>query len=195
MKLVNYQLQTQIECLSQDKPKDFFKDYLTTILEDSVKPYFQKADYVGLSLQELKFKIDTLTSNIAELQQLKKKLSVSLEIAKEITASVLIDNGIDRIDGNIISSITLTTPTSKTKTELKILNNNEVMKLGYVKFEPDIEAIEKALLTKEGLKELTDLVSIKETTVTTPAKVKINAKRTSSNNTEIDELLIVKKAA
>lgn len=195
MKLVNYQLQTQIECLSQDKPKDFFKDYLTTILEDSVKPYFQKADYVGLSLQELKFKIDTLSSNITELQQLKKKLSVSLEIAKEITASVFIDNGIDRIDGNIISSITLTTPTSKTKTELKILNNNEVMKLGYVKFEPDIEAIEKALLTEDGLKELTNLVSIKETIVTVPAKVKINAKRTSSNNTEIDELLIVKKAA
>ena len=54
MKLVNYQLQTQIEYLSDDKPNNFFKEYLQSILEDTSKPYYQRADYIGLSLNEIK---------------------------------------------------------------------------------------------------------------------------------------------
>ena len=72
MKLVNYQLQTQIEYLSEDKPSNFFKAYLQSILEDTSKPYYQRADYIGLSLNEIKSKIDTLSSDISELQALKK---------------------------------------------------------------------------------------------------------------------------
>ena len=141
MKLINYQLQTQIEYLSEDKSKQHFKDYIKLILEDTSKPYYQRADYIGLSLNEIKSKIDFLAKDIADLQTLKKKLTSSLEIAKELTANVLVENGIDRIDGNIISSLTLTTPTSKTKDEILIKNENAVMSLGYVKFSVDIEAI------------------------------------------------------
>ena len=74
MKLVNYQLQTQIEYLAEEKSNEFFKKYLQSILEDTSKPYYQRADYIGLSLNEIKSKIDTLTSDISELQALKKKL-------------------------------------------------------------------------------------------------------------------------
>ena len=74
MKLVNYQLQTQIEYLADDKSNNFFKEYLQSILEDTSKPYYQRADYIGLSLNEIKSKIDTLTSDISELQTLKKRL-------------------------------------------------------------------------------------------------------------------------
>ena len=102
MKLVNYQLQTQIEYLIDDKPNNFFKEYLQGILEDTSKPYYQRADYIGLSLNEIKSKIDTLTSDISDLQALKKRLNSALEIAKELTANVFLENGIDRIDGNII---------------------------------------------------------------------------------------------
>jgi hypothetical protein len=199
MKLVNYQLQTQIEYLSEDKSKQHFKDYIKLILEDTSKPYYQRADYIGLSLNEIKSKIDTLASDISDLQTLKKKLTSSLEIAKELTANVLVENGIDRIDGNIISSLTLTTPTSKTKDEILIKNENAVMSLGYVKFSVDIEAIEKALQTKEGKKELKKFVDIATITVTTPSKIKVNTKRVSANNTlniesrETDEILIIEE--
>ena len=198
MKLVNYQLQTQIEYLGENKTNSHFKDYLKSVLEDTSKPYYQRADYIGLSLNEIKSKIDTLTSNISDLQALKKKLNSALEIAKELTANVFLENGIDRIDGNIISSLTLTNPTSKTKDEILIKNENALINLGYVKFSVDYEAIEKALQTKEGKKELKKFVEVTPITISTPAKIKVNTKRTSVNNTEIeanetDEILIIEE--
>ena len=198
MKLINYALQTQIEYLSENKTNSHFKDYLKSILEDTSKPYYQRADYIGLSMQEIKSKIDTLTSDISELQALKKKLSNALDIAKVQVAEIFLSNGIDRIDGNIISSLTLTNPTTKTKDEILIKDEKTLINLGYVKFSVDIEAIEKALLTKEGKKELKKLVDVMPITVTTPAKIKVNTKRTSANNVqtevnETDEILVIEQ--
>ena len=198
MKLINYQLQTQIEYLSDENKSnnEFFKKYLQSILEDTSKPYYQRADYIGLSMQEIKSKIDTLSSDISELQALKKKLSNALEIAKVQVAEIFLANGIDRIDGNIISSLTLTNPTSKTKDEILIKNEEALINLGYVKFSVDMDAVEKALQTKEGKKELKKLVDVIPITVTTPAKIKVNTKKTSANNTqtvETDEILVIEE--
>ena len=196
MKLVNYQLQNQIEHLGEDKPNNFFKEYLQSILEDTSKPYYQRADYIGLSLNEIKSKIDTLTSDISDLQALKKKLSNALEIAKVQVADIFIANGIDRIDGNIISSLTLTNPTTKTKDEILIKDEKTLINLGYVKFSVDLEAIEKALQTEEGKKELKKFVEVIPITVTTPAKIKVNTKRISVNNVEVievDEILVIEE--
>ena len=196
MKLVNYQLQTQIEYLGENKTNSHFKDYLKSVLEDTSKPYYQRADYIGLSMQEIKSKIDTLTSDIQDLQALKKRLNSALEIAKELTANVFLENGIDRIDGNIISSLTLSNATSKTKDEIFIKDENAVMTLGYVKFSVDYEAIEKALQTKEGRKELKKFVDVTTLTITNPAKIKVNTKRTSANNVEAvetDEILVIEQ--
>ena len=196
MKLVNYQLQTQIEYLSDEKSNNFFKEYLQGILEDTSKPYYQRADYIGLSLNEIKNKIDTLSSDISDLQALKKKLTSALDIAKVQVAEIFIANGIDRIDGNIISSLTLANATSKTKDEIIIKNEEALINLGYVKFSVDLEAVEKALQTKEGKKELKKLVDVIPITVSTPAKIKVNTKRTSANNTqtvETDEILVIEE--
>lgn len=63
-----------------------------------------------------------------------------------------------------------------------------------MKFSVDVEAVEKALQTKEGKKELKKYVDVIPITVTTPAKVKINTKRNPSNNTiEIDEILVIEE--
>jgi outer membrane murein-binding lipoprotein Lpp len=196
MKLINYQLQTQIEYLSDEKPNNFFKEYLQSILEDTSKPYYQRADYIGLSMQEIKSKIDTLSSDISELQALKKKLSNALEIAKVQVAEIFASNGIDRIDGNIISSLTLTNPTTKTKDEILIKNEEALINLGYVKFSVDLEAVEKALQTKEGKKELKKYIDVIPLTVSTPAKIKVNTKRAAVNNTqtlETDEILVIEQ--
>jgi len=193
MKLVNYQLQTQIETLSEIKSQEFFKDYIQNILEDDTKPYFQKADYVGLSLNTLKSKIDDITSSIKELQTIKKRYTESLDIARTLTADVLTKNGVNRIDGNLISSITLSKPTTKTKDTLTIKDEKAVMSLGYVKFEPDTEAILKAMATPQGKKELSKLVQIDTITIDTPSKVKVNTKRAVNNTTiTTDEIMQLK---
>ena len=188
MKLVNTQLQSQMERLSKEKSTEYFIDYIRSILEDTSRPYYKRDDYVGLSLLELQSKIDTLTQDIQELQKLKKRLSEASEIAKEVIASIFVIHGIDRIDGNILSSLTLSPETSKTKLSLKILDEEAVMRLGYIKAEPDLTAIEQAMMSIEGMEELDQYVTIESTSVTIPSKIKVNTKRTH-HVTQADELL------
>lgn len=186
MKLVNYKLQTQMENLNEDSTNQYFKDYLKLILEDSSTPYFQKADYIGLSLQEIALKIECIGTDIRELQAYKKKLQTALTLAKELVADVLIQNGVDRVDGNLISSLTLQAESITTKSYVVILDENKVMGLGYVKFTPDIEAIKIALETSKGKKELEGLVAVITETTTIKPKVKVNSKKAinNTNNTQ-----------
>ena len=186
MKLVNYKLQTQMENLNESSTNTHFKDYLKSILEDSNTPYFQKADYIGLSLQEIASKIEYIGTDIRELQTYKKRLQTALTLAKELVADVLIQNGVDRVDGNFISSLTLQAESISTKSDVVILDENKVMGLGYVKFTPDIEAIKIALETSKGKKELEGLVSVITETTTIKPKVKVNSKKAinNTNNTQ-----------
>ena len=186
MKLVNYKLQTQMENLNESSTNTHFKEYLKSILEDSNTPYFQKADYIGLSLQEIASKIEYIGTDIRELQAYKKKLQTALALAKELVADVFISNGVDRVDGNLISSLTLQAESTTSKSDLIILDENKVMTLGYVKFTPDIEAIKIAINTAKGKKELEGLVSVITETTTIKPKVKVNSKKAinNTNNTQ-----------
>ena len=186
MKLVNYKLQTQMENLNESSTNTHFKDYLKSILEDTNTPYFQKADYIGLSLQEIASKIEYIGTDIRELQAYKKRLQTALSLAKELVADVLIQNGVNRVDGNFISSLTLQAESTTSKSDLIILDENKIMGLGYVKFTPDIEAIKIALETSKGKKELEGLVSVITETTTIKPKVKVNSKKAinNTNNTQ-----------
>lgn len=185
MKLVNYKLQTQMENLNEDSKNQYFKEYLKSILEANT-PYFQKADYIGLSLQEIASKIEYIGTDIRELQAYKKKLQTALTLAKELVADVFMSNGVDRVDGNLISSLTLQAESTSTKSDVVILDENKVMGLGYVKFSPDIEAIKIALETSKGKKELDGLVTVITETTTIKPKVKVNSKKAinNTNNTQ-----------
>ncbi|MGJ0378399.1 hypothetical protein NG781_11025, partial [Aliarcobacter cryaerophilus] len=105
------------------------------------------------------------------------KLQTALTLAKELVADVLIQNGVDRVDGNLISSLTLQAESTSSKTDLIILDENKIIGLGYVKFTPDIEAIKIALETSKGKKELEGLVSVITETTTIKPKVKVNSKK------------------
>ena len=181
MKLVNYKLQTQMENLNESSTNTHFKEYLKSILEDSNTPYFQKADYIGLSLQEIASKIEYIGTDIRELQAYKKKLQTALTLAKELVADVLIQNGVDRVDGNFISSLTLQAESQSIKSDVVVLDENKIMGLGYVKFSPDIEAIKIALETPKGKKELEGLVSVITEKTTIKPKVKVNSKKAINN--------------
>ncbi len=187
MKTTNYRLQTEIENLNPSSQKDWFKNYVREILE-SKKPFFSKADYIGLSFQELQNKIDYLSSDIKELQQLKKTLTEAKTIAQEATASVLAEYGIDRIDGTAISSLTITPSKIKTKDKLVITNPDALMELGYVKVILDEKAVAEAMSTIEGMDEIDKFVEVSVTTEEVPARIKVNTKRGSINN-ETSELL------
>jgi hypothetical protein len=188
MKTTNYRLQTEIEHLSPTSQKEWFKNYIREILE-SDRPYHTKADYIGLSLQELQNKIDYLSSDIKELQQLKKKLSEAKLIAQEATASVLEEYGIERIDGTAISSLTITPSKIKTKDKLVITDPHGLMALGYTKVTVDEDAVKAAMSTLEGMDEIDKFVEVSVTTEEVPARIKINTKRGKANNEAITELL------
>lgn len=106
MKMTNYRLQTEMENIKPDK-QEWFKDYVRQVLESN-KPYHAKADYLGLSIQEIQNKIDYLTADIHEMSVLKKSLTSAKTLALIATAEVLEEYGVDRLDGTSISSITIT---------------------------------------------------------------------------------------
>lgn len=190
MKSTDYRLQKEIQNIKPDN-QEWFKDYVRQVLE-SEKPYYTKADYLGLSIQELQNKIDYLSEDIKEMQTLKKNLTNAKATALEAIASVLAEYGIDRLDGTAISSITITPQKTKVKETLSILDEDALIKLGYFKAVLDIEAIEKALedanLDADAKDDLHCYTQIETDKETTPARIKVNAKRTSAN-TQADELL------
>ncbi len=188
MRTVNYRLESEIEHLNPTSQKDWFKNYVREILE-SEKPHYQKADYIGRSFQKIQNKIDYLASDIKELQQLKKKLTEAKTIAQEATASVLTEYGVDRIDGNVISSLTITPSKIKTKDKMVITDPYALMALGYTKVTVDEDAVKAAMSTLEGMDEIDKFVEVSVITEEIPARIKINTKRNSANNTETTELL------
>ena len=186
MKTTNYRLQTEIENIKVDKT-EWFKDYVRQVLE-SDKPYHAKADYIGLSVQEIQNKIDYLSEDIKEMTALKKTLANAKSIALEATATVLAEYGIDRLDGTSISSITITPKKSKLIETFKITNAEALIKLGYYSVVVDEQSVKDAMLTLEGMDKIDKYVEVGITTQEIPAKIKVNARRSSSNN-QATELL------
>ena len=187
MKTTNYRLQTEIEQLTPISQKKWFTAYIKEVLE-SDKPYHAKADYIGMSLQELQNKMDYLSEDIKEMQNLKKRLGEAKSIAQETIASVLMEYGIDRLDGTAISSITITPSKVKTKDTLTITDPHALMALGYTKVSVDEEAVKEAMSTLEGMDEIDKFVEVNVTKEKVPARIKINAKRGSVNNEALELL-------
>ena len=195
MKMTNYRLQTEIENIKKDS-QEWFKDYVRQVLESN-KPYYAKADYIGLSIQELQNKIDYLADDIKEMQTLKKNLTNAKATALEATASVLAEYGIDRLDGTSISSITITPKKTKQTETFKITDEDSLIKLGYFKAVVDEEAVKEAMISVEGMDEIDEFVEVGVVSEEVPAKIKVNARRSSQNNqaTELLKLVDSQEAA
>ena len=187
MKVTNYRLQTEIEQLSTSNQKNWFEDYLKSLLE-SDKPYYQKSDYIALCFFELDNKVNYLSSEIKALTAQKKKLEEAKRLGLEITAKILKSYGIDKMEGTAISSLTITPSKKKINRKINIKDPNKVMELGFVEFSVDKKSIELALDSEEDNTELLQYLELSTTTETTEAKIKIN-KRRSVNHTENIELL------
>jgi hypothetical protein len=187
MKMTNYRLQTEMENIKEDK-QEWFKDYVRQVLESN-KPYHAKADYIGLSVQEIQNKIDYLSEDIKEMTAIKKCLTSAKTTALEATASVLLEYGIDKLEGTSISSITISPKKSSTKESFSILNEEALIQLGYGVMVIDEEAVKDAMLTIEGMDEVDSFVEVGITTQEVPARIKVNMRRSSGTNNQASELL------
>ncbi len=192
MKTTNYRLQTEIEHLSPANQKDWFKNYLKDVLE-SDKPYYVKSDYIALSFIELDNKLLYLSNEIKALGELKKKLTQAKTLGLEIAAQTLTEYGIEKMEGTTISSITISPAKQKTKETIRIKDPHKVMELGYVSFSVDEKAVKEALLHRDQkmFEQLDPYIEIELTEDTTPARLKINKKRSSNTTDETVELLEV----
>ena len=193
MKVTNYRLQTEMENIKEDN-QEWFKNYVRQVLESN-KPYYTKADYLGLSIQEIQNKIDYLAEDIKEMSALKKNLSLAKATALEATAAVLAEYGIDRLDGTSISSITITPKKTKLTETFEIINSEALIKLGYYSVVVDEQAVKDAMLIVEGMDEIDEFVKVGITTEEIPARIKVNARRNSSNNQATELLNLVDSQA
>lgn len=189
MKMTNYRLQSEMENINPQN-QEWFKNYVRQVLESN-KPYYAKADYLGLSIQEIQNKIDYLTADIQEMTALKKNLSLAKTTTLEATASVLAEYGIDRLDGTSISSITITPKKTKLTETFKIINADALIKLGFYSVIVDEQAVKDAMLTIEGMDAIDAFVEVGVNTEEIPAKIKVNARRSSSNNQATELLNLV----
>ncbi len=189
MKMTNYRLQTEMERIKADNT-EWFKDYVRQVLE-SDKPYHVKTDYIGLSIKEIDNKIEYLSSDIKEMQNLKKSLQNAKAVVLEATASVLSEYGIDRLDGTAISSITITPAKIKTKETFNIIDADTLMQLGFCKVVIDEEAVREVMSTIEGMNEIDPYVEVGIIEEKVPAKIKVNPKRNSTNNQASELLTLV----
>ena len=189
MKMTNYRLQTEIENINEDK-QEWFKNYVRQVLESN-KPYHAKADYIGLSIKELDNKISYIADDIKELQTLKKNLTNAKAIALEATATVLAEYGINRLDGTSISSITITPKKTKLKETFKVIDSDALIKLGYFSVVVDEQSVKDAMLTVEGMNEIDSYVEVGVVSEEVPARIKVNARRSSSNNQATELLSLV----
>ena len=195
MKMTNYRLQTEMERI-QPENQEWYKDYVRQVLESN-KPYHAKADYLGLSIQEIQNKIDYLSEDIKEMTALKKSLTQAKATALEATATVLAEYGIDRLDGTSISSITITPHKTKLKETFRITNADALIKLGFHTVIVDEKAVKDAMLTIEGMNEIDEFVEVGVVSEEVPARIKVNSRRSSTNNqaTELLNLVDSQEAA
>lgn len=189
MKTTNYRLLTEIQNIKSDNP-EWFKNYVRQVLE-SDKPYYAKADYIGLSITELQNKIDYLSEDVKEMSALKKSLMEAKTVALEVTASVLSEYGIDRLDGAMLSSITITPKKTKLSETFKIIDEQALIKLGYCSVVVDEQAVRAAMSTIEGMNEVDQYVEVGVITEEIPARIKVNSRHSHANNQATELLSLV----
>lgn len=189
MKMTNYRLQTEMERI-QPESQEWYKDYVRQVLESN-KPYHAKADYFGLSIQEIQNKIDYLSSDIQDMIALKKSLTQAKATALEATATVLAEYGIDRLDGTSISSITITPHKTKLKETFRVIDKEALIKLGFYTVIVDEKAVKDSMLTVEGMNEIDAYVEVGVTSEDVPARIKVNTRRNTTNNQATELLSLV----
>ena len=196
MKTERYRFEQTVQEAKENNTQ-WLKDEFKAILE-SEKDYTRKADYIGFSINSIDNKIASIDEEISELQQLKKNLKSAKEIVLITGASIFKEYGIDKIEGAGISSITVSKPIIKHKTLITPIDEKLLIDSGFYTKVLDMDAVTTAYEYNNYTKLIEKACTIDKITTTTKAKLKVNKRRTSANNTTVistDELLQLKQAS
>lgn len=133
-------------------------------------------DYIGLALDNLSSQKDRIKQAVNELREVQKSIEYQEEVIKAGVAEWLESNGIDRLEGDRISSITVFN--KKETTELMIDNEEAVINAGYFKTEIDKTATKNALIEGVQIEGAHLTITHNETSI------KLNKKRLKANEVE-----------
>ena len=126
-------------------------------------------DYIGLATDHIEAKKEELSKHIKILQDMKKDEDARLTFIKEESAKWLEGNGIEKLDGLIVSSITINE--TKPKENLIVDDEEALINAGYFKTTVDTTKAKQALLS--GV----DVEGCHIEVVHDANKIKINKKR------------------
>ena len=181
MKTTRYEFETAVQSANEQR-KEWLKDEFRSILE-SDRDYTRKADYIGFSVLSIDQRIQSIDEEIKELQALKKQLKMAKEIVLETGAEVFLEYGIDRIDGAGISSITYTGATTTEKTKLVIDNPDVLIEAGLYRKVVDEDLVRQYYTSDKYAEVIQANAHLEVISTPKPAKIKINKRRASANNT------------
>jgi hypothetical protein len=154
--------------------KDTLGWKIESLKSDNLPTDTGMADYIAFSMQNLEGQLNQFESVKKEIADREKSIKAQIEAIKVDGAAFLLDNGIEKIDGAICSSVSVT----KAKEE-----KTEIIEEKEVKLLVSEEEVEELLL---GMG-MAETVTVKKEKVTKaqPAKLKVNKRRVITP--EIDE--------
>lgn len=100
------------------------------------------ADYVGFAIQNIEGAVERMEAQIKLMQEIRSRAKEQIELIKIGTAKWLNENGVDKLQGDIISSITVY---DKAVTQEVTITNENALDVSYFKLVPDKTAIKKAI--------------------------------------------------
>lgn len=181
MKTTRYQFETTVQSATE-KNQEWLKEAFRAILE-SDKDYTRKTDYIGLSVLSIDNRIQSIDEEIKELQGLKKQLKTAKELVLQTGAEIFLEYGIDRMDGSVISSITYTGATTTEKSKLAIDNAEALIEAGFFKKVVDEDMVSQFYTSEKYGHIIQEYAHLEVVSTPKPAKIKINKRRSSANNT------------
>ena len=107
------------------------------------------ADYIGTALENIESAVTRIDDAIKELQEIKKEAKRQEELIKIGTSKWLQENGIDKLQGDRISSVSVFK--KKESVELIVKDEEEAINAGYFKLTLDKTALKNAIIDGQNI--------------------------------------------
>ena len=157
--------------------REWFYGTVVSILEDARLPFFTKTDRLASALLSIDARAEYIKEQIKLLQHLKKQLELSRTNAKREVAKAFTSFGIEKLEGVQVSSITVVPAKETSKTKIRILDKNALIKAGFFTVIVDEAAVEEALYSADQRHEVEAYVDTTIETTQKPAIIRINKRK------------------
>ena len=189
MQTMNNPLHKFTASLHSKKPEtqSWFYEAVIGILEDPNLPTFSKTDKISEFFAELDVKANYLKEQQQLLQQLRRQIDTAKQNAKEQVAKAFSSFGVEKLEGVMVSSISMQEAKEASKMSLEIINPDALIHAGYFDVIVDKKAVEDALYSADQRHEVEAYVSTRIETVHKPSTIRINKRKVViSDSTNIE---------